>query len=253
MSKEFEVKNEAGIVEKLVIRDLEPKDFEDADRVYAAKIAGLIRHSDGKELLLRTELDEYLRKNGIWTDKDINKVTELNKKIDNGIKKLRRGGVKYSEGREMALAVIDSRREIAQVMAKRRIFDEATVESSAESEKIEYLMFLSVVNKEDGQRYWDTFDEMKKKKNTEVYRAASDAAMEVLYGIDSKFERNLPEYKWLLKNKFIDEDLNYLDRKSGNKVDRFGKPLAQVEAEIKETIELLNGDIVEEQPFVDDE
>lgn len=251
--KEFTIKEGDGREVKLVVRQPTYDEYEKADRVYATKIASLVKENTGKRLLSRQDLNSYLKESGTWTDEDEEKVKSIQKEIAETLAEIRRGGKKVTEGRALAIKVMDKRKEMVRVMAKRQVLDDVTIESFAENEKLDYLIYVSTVYADSGDDYWDSFEDMKNDKFSDAYKQASGLAMQIFYDIDPEFEKNLPENKWLKKYGFVDEDLNYVDRKTGEKVDRDGRPVAELEEELKKQIADIRGDIVEEQPFIDDE
>lgn len=256
MSREdFKIKMGNGEEVTLTVRKPQYEDFSESDKVYAAKVASLIKEGIGgrKKLLLRSELSDYLKEAGVWTVADEERTEKLQSEVAELLDKMRKGGSKLSEGRKWALEIGDKRREIVKLNQKRQIFDDTTIEAIAENEKIDYLIFVCTVYGEDGRNYWDSFGDMKNDKAGEVYRKASEFGMKVIFNIDSKFENNLPENRWLKKYNFIDDNLNFTDRKTGEKVDRLGRPVKDLEKEYKKLVDNLQGEIEEEAPFVDDE
>lgn len=251
--KEFEVTEENGKKVTLAIRPPAPEDYEESDKVYAIRVASLLREKGNKRLLTRSKVDEYLRENDIWTEKDEQAIQKLQVQIDEKLNQIRRGGIKLSEGRKLSIEIHDLRVQIVKIAQKRQIFDDTTIESLAEAEKIDYLIYVCTVYAKDGTNYWESFEDMKANKITAGYRAASKEASVYIYNMDADFEQKLPENRWLKKYGFIDENFNYVDRKSGEKVDKEGKPLANVQKDIVNQINNLRGEIHEEKPFLDDE
>ena len=85
-------------------------------------------------------------------------------------------------------------------------------------------------------------------KSTEDYAVACARELSsVIYGITEDWEKELPENKFLLEYKFIDEDLNYINEE-GKKVDSQGNLLedkpAQEQKKEKKPF-LKNGNPVE--------
>lgn len=252
--KEFSVEEGNGKEVKLAIRAAQYQDYEEADQVYAIRVASLVKESSPRrKLLLRSDVDKFLRANGVWTEEDENTVNQLRQEIEVTLAKISKGGMKRSEGRQLALDITDKRREIVRLMSKRQVFDDVTIESMAENEKVDYLIYSCTVYADSGANYWDSFEDMKNDKLSDAYRKASLIVAESVYNIDPNFERNLPENKWLHKYGYVDQELNYVDPKTGEKVNRDGKPVKEIEAELKEMIEKAKGEIVEEAPFLDDE
>ena len=252
MRVEFSV-NDNNKKVKLAIRALTYEDQEEANRIYSAKIASLLREKGAKKLLLRQELDNYLKEAGIWTEEDQAKINKLYLEIEDLLAQLKKGGQKLSAGRQLCIKIIEKRSEVVKITQKRQIFDNVTIEASADNERLDYLVYTCTVYDENGEQYWQSFEDMKNDKTSNVYNTAYLEVMKNVFGIDAEYEKNLPENKWLKKYSFINNNLEYIDRKTGEKVDVTGRPVQELEKEIERKIELLQGDIVEEQPFVDDD
>jgi len=84
----------------------------------------------------------------------------------------------------------------------------------------------------------------------------------MLYGIDPDYEKRLPENEFLKKYKFVDDQLNYIDKK-GRRVDSEGRLVNEDGRYINEDGKLVDieGNLVDEEgnyiveftPFLDDE
>src|SRR5688572_9847867 len=130
--QEFTVDSGNGKQVKLTVRTAQYQDYEEADQVYATKVASLVKESSPrKKLLLRSDVDKFLRLNGVWTEEDETAVIRLRGEIEANMAKLSKGGMKRSEGRQLALEITDKRREIVRLMNKRQVFDDVTIESMA--------------------------------------------------------------------------------------------------------------------------
>ncbi len=255
-TKDFTITEDSGKEVKLSVKPPQNEDFEESDKVYGARIAALIRESSGptsRKLLMRSKVEEFLRDQGVWSEEDEKNVRALQEEVDSLLTQIRRGGIKLSDGRELAIKVMDKRKEIVRIMSKRQMFDDSTIEAIAESEKVDYLIYACTVYAQDGKNYWMSFEDMKNDKTSQAYRKAAVIAYEVIYGVNPEFEKRLPENRWLLKYGFIDDDLNYIDRKTGKRVDKTGKPVDEIIQEVQKQKDNLEGEIVEEKPFIDDE
>ncbi len=254
-TKDFTIQEDNGKEVMLSVKVPQHEDFEESDKVYGSKIASLVRESSGskRQLLMRKEVDQFLRSKGIWTDQDEKTIEKLQLEIDQLLNRMRKGGIKLSEGRDLAIQTMDKRKEIVRIMSKRQIFDDSTIEALAENEKVDYLIYACTVYAQDGKNYWMSFEDMKNDKVSDAYQKASNLAYEVIYNVNPEFEKRLPENKWLQKYGFIDDSLNYIDRKTGERVDRDGRPVKELEEQAIRQIQNLQGDIVEEQPYIDDD
>lgn len=241
---------------ELAVRPALSDDFEEADRVYAAKVSVLVRDADRKKnVLLRREVETFLKEHNIWTTEDESKIKNIQTNIDDLLFLLRKGGIPLSEVRKTCIKIADKRGEMVKIMSKRRIFDDVTIESFAETDRNDYLVYICTVYNSDGRNYWQSFEDMKNDKLSDAYRQASTLVYEIVYGVNPEFEKMLPENKLLVKLGFVDKDLNFVDRKTGEYVDKEGNPLNLVK-EVEEKINRFNslqGEIAEEVPFIDDE
>jgi hypothetical protein len=199
MREEFEVMEANGKTSKLAIRKLHHEDYEEAEKIYAVKVSSLVRESGGKKLLVRQNLDKFLRDSGIWSDEDESKVNKLRDEIDTLLAQLKKGGIKLSELRQSCIDVYDKRMEIVKIQQKKQIFDDTTIESIAENEKADYFVYACTVFSDNGRNYWDSFEDMKNDKLSDAYRKSSVKVAKQIYGLDTEFEKSLPENKLLKK------------------------------------------------------
>lgn len=251
MSKElFEVKEENGNVIKLKIRQPNYNEIQESNRVYNSKIASLIRDKTTQKLLLRQEAEKFLEENGIWTEKEKSRIIELQSQINDLLKKMNRGGDKLVNARKSCIDISDKRKEIVDLWRKRQVIDDATIESVAEIEKIDYLIFASTVN-ENGDRHWESFEDLRNDKGNPIYQQVAPRAYEIFLNIDPNFEKNLPENKWLRKYNFVDENLSLVDRKTGQFVDRDGN-VVDLGEKLEEQVNSVYGEIKESEPFKDE-
>ena len=238
--KEFEV-IVGETTYKLAVRLPRAVDVQEADKIYSSQVAKLVQDKEN-QLLLRSQLEKFLREKNIWVQEDDDELMRLSQKVDTNLLKLRRGGMSLSEGRTLSLETTDARVDILQLMAKRRTFDESTIESVAENERQEYLLYASTLDGETGDRHWESFSDFKEDIGTEIYKECSKN-LYILLGMDEDFDKNLPESQWLLKYGFVNDDLKFINRKTGKFEDRDGNPIDNTEEDSVE----------ESEPFIDDE
>jgi hypothetical protein len=230
----------------IVIRDPSNLDLAEADKAYRRVQANLIRNNlrSDTPVLTRDQLDEFLEKNGIWTKVDNDRVRDLLKQLDDISDTLfNKGGLSLKEGRALAVKATDLRREVMSLSQRRQKFANTTVEYLSEQEYTQELIFRCTVNSENGKRFWETREDMEDDSTEDVYFKASDAINAVLYGVSTNFIKELPEFRWLQKYGFIDEQFRFVDRKTKEPVDENGVLVEKQADEAK----------VEFKPFTDDE
>lgn len=248
------LKNEDGTEQMICVKTPGPEELEAGDRAYASTLAKLFREPKEKRLLLRSQLHAILKQDGIWTDEDEAKVGTLQTEIGDLLNKVRKGGIKESEGRKLCLQIQDKRNEIMQTMAKLNQSEACTIEGRGDEERLESLLQLCCVYASSGESYWPSLEDMKNSKQTEAYRKASDALVRIVYNVDEDFEKKLPENRWMIKHGYMDEGMkNFIDKKTKEPVDRDGNPLAKEQEKFINNLVNLQGEIIEETPFIDDE
>ena len=124
--------------------------------------------------------------------------------------------------------------------------EENTAEALADNARFDFLVAHCTFH-ENGETVYKDMKDYNSKSSDEVAFAAASELATMMYSIDSDFEKNLPENKWLknkelvnedlalvnkdgkrvdLEGRIIDENGYYLDDK-GNRVDKQGNPLSE--------------------------
>jgi hypothetical protein len=239
---------------------------QEANMAYNLKMAELIRkgsQDSSQRLLLRAELEEYLTTMGIWTLQDAIDVEKLALEIRADELMLKKGGIKISEGRALALQMAEKRQLIMEKHAKRQQFDSATVESQAENFRFEFLLVRCLVLADTGNQFLKNHSEyIARQDETSVIDGAKILA-NMVYGLETNMHKNMFEMKWLKDAGMIDDDGKYI-RPDGTLTDRDGRSVDKDGRYINEEGQMVDtfGRPVDEKgnllidvskPFIDDE
>lgn len=211
--------------------------------------------------MLRCELDTHMKKRKLW-DKDKQKELEkLDDSIDKLILSLKKGGIKLSEGKKLAFEIKKLRSERRDLLSERVSLDSSTAEGQAENESLSYIVSRCILN-EEGNPYFKTYDDFIENRNSDPARKGFSAYIELISDINTDFENELPENKFLHSYNFIDKKGRFIN-KEGKLVDVDGKLVDEKGRWINEKGEYVdkNGDLVDEQgnyivetlPFLDDD
>ncbi|TXT66128.1 MAG: hypothetical protein BAJALOKI3v1_50128 [Promethearchaeota archaeon] len=249
MNNEFTVKDNQDKEIKLMVKNITAQELSDADMYYAGRVAEILRNNKQK-LLVRSQVDDYLKESGIWTEKDEKAISDIQNTINEKLNILRKGGISKQSGRNITIEVTKLRSKIVEIMRKRQTFDDSTIESIAERDRKDYIIHTCIVDPDTGEKYWETIDDLKNDKLTDIYAKSSDMVDRVIFDFDPDFENKLPEVKWLKKYKFVDDNLRYIDPNTGEHVDEFGNPLDESEA--LNALSNIIGDIEPEKPYTED-
>ena len=177
-------------------------------------------------IITKKELKSVMEKRGIWdktkSDREDNissKITELEKTLYRG-----KGGKKpkVSEGKELAVEMRKLRVDLRELIAERLSLEENTAESLSDNARFGYFVATCTFYKDSGKRVYNNVEEYNNKSSDEIAFAAASMLGNILYNLDSDFEKNLPENKWLRMFELTDEKGNFVNL-DGNTVDSTGK------------------------------
>ena len=185
------------------------------------------------EILTKKELAVLMRKRGIWDDKKDKEEEEITQAIVNLEKELSFGKngkkPKVSEGRDIAVEIRKKRSDLRDLIAEKIGLEENTADSLADNARFDFLVAHCTFYK-DGKPVYKDYDEYNNKSADEVAFEAASLLGKMLYNLDSNFEKNLPENKFLTKFNLVNDDLSLVDPNNpehlidtkGNRIDEDG-------------------------------
>ena len=177
------------------------------------------------DVLTKKELAVLMDKRGIWDetkdkqeDEITHRIVKLEQELYNGDGKSK---PKVSEGRDIAIEIRKARMELRDLIAERISLEENTAESLADNARFDFLV-AHCTYYENGSRVYNSFEEYNQKSADEIAFSAASALGEILYNLDSSFEKNLPENKFLDKFGLVNDDLSLIDPNTGEMIDTEG-------------------------------
>ena len=196
--------------------------------------------------LLRSKIESYMVSQGLWDDEKTQKVMDINTKINDGTRKLKRGGIELEDARTLAIKIQDLRNELNDLLSKQRQLDNYSAEAQADNANFKSLT-VSCVLEEEGKRIFKDIDDYESKKEEPYVFEACSKLAEIAFGLDSNWEKELPENKFLLQYGFCDENLNLVDEE-GRRVSKEGKLIDENGRYINEEGQFIdyNGNLVDE-------
>jgi hypothetical protein len=119
------------------------------------------------------------------------------------------------------------------------------------------------VYKDNEQKhYFNNLDDYLERIEDPAALKGAQVLANMIYGLDNDYEKNLPENKFLLKYKFVNENLRFINNE-GKLVDREGRLIDEAGRFINESGEYVDKDgnrvdehgdyIVDAKPFLDDD
>lgn len=208
---------EDGTEVELAVLKPTPGQMQEATRVYNKTWAQGVKD----HLLLREAIDDYMREQGIWGDEQESRLQEILKSINETEKTLSAGKMKKLDAKALAMKLWDLRSEMRQLIAKKTMIENNSVESQAENARFNYLVSVGTVYNETGEPVFSSLEDYLGKDEDWSYECASQMS-HMLYNLDPDFEQNLPENKFLKRFGYVNDDLALINE-SGKLVSREGK------------------------------
>ena len=259
MEKIVNTQDEEGNELNLVVRKPNNKVLQEATVAYNAKIASLLRSNDS--LMLRAELEKHLTERGIWTAESAKRFTDIAMELRDLEVKLRKGGMKISEGRECAIKMAELRTEQVEIFTERKKYDAVTIEAVAEEHKIIFILSKCTFREDGKTLHFSTLDECIRKNSDLASIEASKLLFSMIYA-DSNNLDQMYETKWLQKYDLMDDKKRLVNRsgelvtkenklinEAGTLIDDAGKQIDLLGHRIDPKGNLL---IDDEKPFIDD-
>ena len=201
-------------------------------------------------IVTKKELSTLMKKRGIWSDKKEDEQQAITKEINQLEQKLYlecgKRSSKRAEGKEIAIQIRRKRNELRQLISEKMGLEENTAEALADNSRFDYIVAHCTFHA-NGEKVYKDIDDYNSKSADEVAYTAASALAEMMYSIDSDFEKNLPENKWLKNRELVNDDLALVDDKGrrvdlegrlindegyyidedGNRIDKEGNPLSE--------------------------
>ncbi len=254
-----EFKVEIGGVEKeLAVKRPTKKDMNEATIVYHKAL----KEALDKNVMLRVKIESYLREQDIWNDKKELEYSNLQQVILDGKRRLDGGNMKLSEAREVALNIADARAKVRNLIAEKVQLDNFSAEGLAENAQFDCLVACCTVYNLTGERVFKSYDDFIEKAYEPWVITAASHLSKMMYNLDSNHDKKLPENQFLVKFKFMDDELRLIN-KEGKLVDRTGRLIDEegrfIDAEGNyvdingHPIDKAGNYVQEHKPFLDDD
>jgi hypothetical protein len=240
------------------IRPITLADQREAQKVYNQAFSDAVKSGS----IVRARLDDLLKEQGLWDDNKQREFVTIQTKLANNEQSLAKGGISIKQARSVAIDMKRLREQMRDLIAVKTELDTHTAEGQADNARFNYLVSVCVVYKENKQQYFKSYEDYLNRAVTPVAILGAQKLASIMYGLDSDFEKKLPENKFLITYKLVNEDLEYVDSK-GRPVDEEGRLIDENGRFINEEGKFVDKDgnlvddkgdyVIEFKPFLDDE
>jgi len=172
--------------------------------------------------LLRDQLEGELRKRKLWSDDREARYQELRRDIIDMEYSLAKGGIKLSQGKDIALKMIKSRNEMVELLSSRTELDSNSCEGKADAARFNYLFASCLVYDETGEPYFPGgMNDYLLNQDSEVSLVGASEFFHLISDTEDVDSR-LPENQFLRKFNFVNDSYQLVD-KSGRLTDDKGR------------------------------
>jgi hypothetical protein len=179
-------------------------------------------------IITKKELGVLMEERGIWDKEKSTQEDGITEKIQELEKNLFRGKKgkkpKVSEGKDIAIQMKDLRARLRELIGERLALEENTAEALSDNVRFDYFVAMCTFYKDTDQKVYTSIEDYNQRSSDEVAFAAASMLGDILYNLDSSFEENLPENKWLSNFDLINQDLSLVNTE-GDLVDRGGNKI----------------------------
>jgi len=255
--KTFKVEIGGKEVDLAVLRP-NAKQRQEAQKVYNKAF----REAVESGAILRAKIESVMREQKLWDDHKEAELRKLQAAIGDKERKVRSGGIKLSEARDLAIQLRRDRAELRSLNSERMSLDNNSAEAQADNAQFNYWVSVCTVHANDGKPYFRSYEEYMTKEDDPAVGPAASALAKIIYNLEDDYEKKLPENQFLVKYKFADETLHLID-KQGRKVDADGRLVDENGRYINEAGQFVDREgnlvdeegnfLVDEKPFLDDE
>lgn len=233
-------------------------DQREAQKVYNQAFSDAVKSG----CIVRARLDDLLKEQGLWDDAKQARLNTLQQELADYEKRLSKGGISLKSAKEIAIKMKSVREDIRDLISARTNLDNHTAEGQADNARFNYLISCSLVYSSTKDKYFKSYEEYLSRAAEPVAIKAAQVLANMLYGLDNDYEKKLPENKFLIKYKFVDDKLRLVNSNGqlvdseGRLVDENGRYINAEGKYVDKNGDLVdeNGDFVTEfQPFTDDD
>jgi hypothetical protein len=240
------------------IKTVTLNDQRESQKIYNQAFSDAVKSGS----IVRARLDDLLTQQGLWNDNKEKEFRTIQKELADLDKVLAKGGISLKQAKQSAVKMKKLREDMRDLISVKTNLDTHTAEGQADNARFNYLVSVCVVYKDTKKPYFNSYEDYLNRASELVAILGAQKLASIMYGLDSDFEKKLPENKFLLKYKLVNDNLEYVDSK-GRLVDEDGRLINEDGRFINEQGQFIDKDgnlvddtgefVVDFTPFTDDD
>ena len=218
----IETKDKDGKDIKVLLKTPTAQEYRDSQVEYNKQF----RKALDSGALLRQKLSDYMEEQGIWDKEKQRQNDDYVKKITAKEEVLKRGGIRLSEAKEIALALRILRNDFREFLSEKNSMDQNSAEGQADNARFTELVRVCMLNPNSKQPYFQNQDDYDAAADQPWVIEAAGELAGMIYGLDPNYDNKLEENKFLKEFDFVNEDLR-LQNEEGHLVDGDGRLITE--------------------------
>ena len=142
----------------------------ESEKIKSKKFRAAIENGD----YLKGELKNILKKRGQWSDESDAELKELEKKVDDGCRRLNEGGFELEEAKKLAYDISSWRIQMVNLLSVYADATDLTAEGQADNAAFDYLVSVCAVYNDSGKPFSDIRVTIKKGRVSKIERPDTD-------------------------------------------------------------------------------
>jgi hypothetical protein len=243
---------------EFIIRSPSLSDQREAQKIYNQAFSDAVKSG----CIVRGRLNDLLKEQGLWDDQKEQRMNTIQQKLIDKEKDLAKGGISLKAAKQIALDMKDLREDLRDLISVRTNLDNHTAEGQADNARFNYLVSACLVYKDSKKPYFTGYEDYLNRASELVAIRGAQILANMLYGLENDYEKKLPENKFLVKYKLVDDKLRLVN-KDGKLVDAEGRLIDETGRYINAEGKFvdINGNLVDDtgeyivdfKPFLDDD
>lgn len=243
---------------EFLIRSPSLSDQREAQKIYNQAFSDAVKSG----CIVRGRLNDLLKEQGLWDDNKEQRMNTIQQKLIDKEKDLAKGGISLKAAKQIALDMKGLREDLRDLISVRTNLDNHTAEGQADNARFNYLVSACLVYKDSKKPYFSGYEDYLNRASELVAIRGAQILANMLYGLENDYEKKLPENKFLVKYKLVDDKLRLVN-KDGKLVDSEGRLIDETGRYINADGRFvdINGNLVDDtgeyivdfKPFLDDE
>ena len=218
----IETKDKDGKDVKVLLKTPTAQEYRDSQVEYNKAF----RKALDSGALLRQKLADYMEEQGIWDKQKQQQNDDFVKKITAKEEVLKKGGIRLSEAKDIALALRVLRNEFRDFLSEKNAMDQNSAEGQADNARFTELVRVCMLNPNSKQPIFQTQEDYDAAADQPWVVEAAGELAGMIYGLDPNYDNKLEENKFLKEFEFVNKDLR-LQNKDNHLVDGDGRLITE--------------------------